>query len=342
MEYVEILEEPASKALRFRYECEGRNAGALFGANSKPDAKTFPKIRIVGYEGPAVLIISCVTDTKPYRQHPYKVVSREREKVKGGAFTMKLIGDDMTVTLEGLGVQCVKKMELEESLKERQSLNIDPFKAGFNHINRTQMLNLEAVRLCFQVFKMVPGQKPFPLPPIVSNPIYDKKTKPDLVILDISDESSPVSGERKIILISDKVKKGKVAIRFYEKNANDDIIWEVIIKSNNENKMIIRRQIAITFWTPPYRHQDIDKPVSVFLQLFHPHDNSCSAPIDFTYFPIASNGMSMLSCISMRRKTKKSDEDDKNDKDKNNLANKPKDETKNGNENSLLALAINI
>ena len=34
---VKIIEQPASKALRFRYECEGRSAGSLPGANSTTD-----------------------------------------------------------------------------------------------------------------------------------------------------------------------------------------------------------------------------------------------------------------------------------------------------------------
>lgn len=44
--YVEIIEQPASKALRFRYECEGRSAGSIPGINSTPESKTFPSIRV--------------------------------------------------------------------------------------------------------------------------------------------------------------------------------------------------------------------------------------------------------------------------------------------------------
>lgn len=44
--YVKIIEQPASKALRFRYECEGRSAGSIPGANSTPENKTFPSIRV--------------------------------------------------------------------------------------------------------------------------------------------------------------------------------------------------------------------------------------------------------------------------------------------------------
>ena len=44
--YVKILEQPASKALRFRYECEGRSAGSIPGSNSTPENKTFPTIQV--------------------------------------------------------------------------------------------------------------------------------------------------------------------------------------------------------------------------------------------------------------------------------------------------------
>merc|ERR1712151_366844 len=44
---VRILEQPASHKLRFRYQCEGRGAGALQGQFSTSDKKTFPKIQIL-------------------------------------------------------------------------------------------------------------------------------------------------------------------------------------------------------------------------------------------------------------------------------------------------------
>lgn len=61
-----IVEQPASKTLRFRYQCEGRSAGSIPGINSTADNKTFPSIRVDGYDGPAVVVVSCVTKNKPY------------------------------------------------------------------------------------------------------------------------------------------------------------------------------------------------------------------------------------------------------------------------------------
>ena len=47
--YVEIVEQPASKGLRFRYECEGRSAGSIPGTHSTCDNKTFPTIKVRCY-----------------------------------------------------------------------------------------------------------------------------------------------------------------------------------------------------------------------------------------------------------------------------------------------------
>lgn len=65
--YATIVEQPASKALRFRYECEGRSAGSIPGATSTADNKTYPTIQIVNYVGRAVVVVSCVTKDFPYK-----------------------------------------------------------------------------------------------------------------------------------------------------------------------------------------------------------------------------------------------------------------------------------
>lgn len=45
--HVKIIEQPASKALRFRYECEGRSAGSIPGVNSTTENKTYPTIQVI-------------------------------------------------------------------------------------------------------------------------------------------------------------------------------------------------------------------------------------------------------------------------------------------------------
>ena len=70
-----ILEQPAYDKLRFRYRCKDQDARVLKGERSNADKKTFPKI--CGYQGPAVVVVSCVThDGEPRpRTHPHNLVS---------------------------------------------------------------------------------------------------------------------------------------------------------------------------------------------------------------------------------------------------------------------------
>lgn len=59
--YVKIIEQPAFKAKRFRYESESKShrGGVIPGSHSSPDSKTFPTIQIMNYNGPAVVGIMC-------------------------------------------------------------------------------------------------------------------------------------------------------------------------------------------------------------------------------------------------------------------------------------------
>merc|ERR1719499_2106015 len=128
--YVEILEQPASKGLRFRYECEGRSAGSIPGVNSSQDNKTFPTIQVVGYSGKAVVVVSCVTSDQPHKPHPHNLVGKEG--CKQGVCTIHM-NDDMTASFPNLGIQCVKKKDIDESLTQRQKIRVDPFQTGFSH-----------------------------------------------------------------------------------------------------------------------------------------------------------------------------------------------------------------
>lgn len=81
------------------------------------------------------------------------------------------------------------------------------FVAGFSHRNQPTSIDLNAVRLCFQVFLEGDNRGKFtvPLNPVVSDPIYDKKAMSDLVICKLSDCSCTVAGGKEIILLCEKV-----------------------------------------------------------------------------------------------------------------------------------------
>ncbi|XP_053961685.1 embryonic polarity protein dorsal isoform X3 [Anastrepha ludens] len=296
--FVKIVEQPASKALRFRYECEGRSAGSIPGVNSTPELKTFPTIEIVGYKGRAVVVVSCVTKDAPYRPHPHNLVGKEG--CKKGVCTLEINSDTMRAVFSNLGIQCVKKKDIEGALKAREDIRVDPFKTGFSHRFQPTSIDLNAVRLCFQVFlKGDMGRFTVPLPPVVSEPIYDKKAMSDLVIRRICSCSATVLGNTKIILLCEKVAKEDIAVRFFEEK-DGVTIWQAFGEFEQND---VHKQTAISFRTPKYHNINITKPIEVFVQLQRPSDGAVSDPEKFQYFP-AESGPEEL-----RRKRQRTDGD---------------------------------
>ncbi|XP_053961677.1 embryonic polarity protein dorsal isoform X1 [Anastrepha ludens] len=286
--FVKIVEQPASKALRFRYECEGRSAGSIPGVNSTPELKTFPTIEIVGYKGRAVVVVSCVTKDAPYRPHPHNLVGKEG--CKKGVCTLEINSDTMRAVFSNLGIQCVKKKDIEGALKAREDIRVDPFKTGFSHRFQPTSIDLNAVRLCFQVFlKGDMGRFTVPLPPVVSEPIYDKKAMSDLVIRRICSCSATVLGNTKIILLCEKVAKEDIAVRFFEEK-DGVTIWQAFGEFEQND---VHKQTAISFRTPKYHNINITKPIEVFVQLQRPSDGAVSDPEKFQYFPAESGRYSL-------------------------------------------------
>ncbi|XP_076765852.1 dorsal isoform X1 [Xylocopa sonorina] len=281
--YVEIIEQPASKALRFRYECEGRSAGSIPGVNSTPENKTFPSIRIVGYKGRAVVVVSCVTKDQPHRPHPHNLVGKEA--CRQGVCTVEISSENMTVTFANLGIQCVKKKDIEEALRIREEIRVDPFRTGFEHKRQPTSIDLNAVRLCFQVF--IEGQKGkinVPLLPVVSDPIFDKKAMSDLVICKLSHCSASVAGGMEMILLCEKVAKEDIQVRFFEEK-DGQIVWEGL---GDFQPTHVHKQTAIAFRTPTYRIQQVEQPVQVYIQLKRPSDGATSEPLPFQMLPLGA------------------------------------------------------
>ncbi|XP_046801942.1 putative transcription factor p65 homolog isoform X2 [Lucilia cuprina] len=297
--YVKITEQPAGKALRFRYECEGRSAGSIPGVNSTPENKTYPTIEIVGYKGRAVVVVSCVTKDQPYRPHPHNLVGKEG--CKKGVCTLEINSETMRAVFSNLGIQCVKKKDIEAALKAREEIRVDPFKTGFAHRFQPSSIDLNSVRLCFQVFMESDQKGRFtqPLPPVVSEPIYDKKAMSDLVICRLCSCSATVLGNTQIILLCEKVAKEDISVRFYEEN-NGKTIWEAYGEFQHTD---VHKQTAIAFKTPRYRKIEITEPAKVFIQLKRPSDGVTSEPLPFEYVPLDSDP------AHLRRKRQKTNGD---------------------------------
>jgi len=194
--FCKIVEQPAENRVRFRFPIEGRSAGSIAGVTSSAELKTFPTIEVVGYKGPAKVVVSCVEDKfhtelngyKTYRAHPHNLVGKQ---CKEGVCIMDINEETMTCQFSNIGVQCVTKKQIEQSLQMRKRIQVDPFGLGFDHKNSDRT----TVRLCFQVFLKPKEGGLVPLVPVVSSLIKDKRAHPDLNIVDISDDNSPVEGK---------------------------------------------------------------------------------------------------------------------------------------------------
>lgn len=278
--YVEIVEQPASKALRFRYECEGRSAGSIPGVNSTSDNKTYPTIKICGYTGQVVIVVSCVTKDEPYRAHPHNLVGRERCERGVCTIPLRVTEETCEYQFKNLGIQCVKRRDIAEALTTREKLRVDPFRKNFDHKNHPQSIDLNAVRLCFQVF--LPdetGRLRRPLTPVVSDVIYDKKAMSDLLIMRSSHCSGPAKGGTQVILLCEKVTREDIEVVFYQEE-DGIIVWE-----ETAIRILVHKQVAIAFETPAYRIPNTTDHVNVYFQLKRLSDNARSNSLPFEYYP---------------------------------------------------------
>ncbi|XP_011496610.1 PREDICTED: embryonic polarity protein dorsal-like [Ceratosolen solmsi marchali] len=123
---VKIIEQPSSKGTRFRYECEGRFSNNILGASGK---KSFPTIRIINYNGPLSIIVSCVTKDLPYRPHPHKLVNGNDIQEHGICLFRIPENNKHDISFRHLSVQCTAKRNIIKSLAERERVQIDPFKS---------------------------------------------------------------------------------------------------------------------------------------------------------------------------------------------------------------------
>ena len=105
---VQIIEQPTPNKHRFRYKNESRGgaAGSLTGASSSSNERTYPTIKILGYKGPAKVLVSCVTDEEPYKVHPHKLVGKS---CPNGFRVQDINTDDMTAEFTHMGIQCVTR-----------------------------------------------------------------------------------------------------------------------------------------------------------------------------------------------------------------------------------------
>lgn len=273
--YIEIIEQPRQRGLRFRYECEGRSAGSIPGEHSTENNRTYPSIQIANYYGKGKVRITLVTKNDPYKPHPHDLVGKD---CRDGYYEAEFGQERRPLFFQNLGIRCVKKKEVKEAIISRIRAGINPFNVPEPQLLDIEDCDLKVVRLCFQVF--LPderGNLTTALPPIVSNPIYDNRAPntAELRICRVNKNCGSVRGGDEIFLLCDKVQKDDIEVRFVLNN------WEA---KGIFSQADVHRQVAIVFKTPPYC-KPIMEPVTVKMQLRRPSDQEVSESMDFRYLP---------------------------------------------------------
>uniref|UniRef100_A0A672V5F0 RELA proto-onco, NF-kB subunit n=1 Tax=Strigops habroptila TaxID=2489341 RepID=A0A672V5F0_STRHB len=193
---VEILEQPKARGMRFRYKCEGRSAGSIPGEHSTESARTHPTIRVNNYRGPSRVRVSLVTKDPPHRPHPHELVGKD---CHDGYYEAELPPERSVHSFQNLGIQCVKKRELEAAVAERIRTNNNPFNVPAEQ--RGGEYDLSSVRLCFQVWVRGVG----------GGPVYDNRapSAAELRICRVNRNCGSCRGGDEIFLLCDKVQKGQ-------------------------------------------------------------------------------------------------------------------------------------
>ncbi|CAL8326505.1 unnamed protein product [Lota lota] len=272
--YLEIIEQPKARGMRFRYKCEGRSAGSIPGEKTNDTTKTHPAIRVNNYSGPLRVRISLVTKNAPYKPHPHELVGKD---CKHGYYEADLQARRVH-SFQSLGIQCVKKKDVTEAITCRLQTNNNPYNIPEAKVWEEEF-DLNAVRLCVQATVTLPTGETVSLDPVVSQPIYDNRAPntAELKICRVNKNSGSCKGGDEIFLLCDKVQKEDIEVRFFKDS------WE---GKGIFSQADVHRQVAIVFRTPAYHDANLGGPVHVKMQLRRPSDREVSEPMDFQFLPV--------------------------------------------------------
>ncbi|XP_055794834.1 transcription factor p65-like [Salvelinus fontinalis] len=271
--FIEIIEQPKPRGMRFRYKCEGRSAGSIPGEKSNDTTKTHPAIKVHNYNGPLRVRVSLVTKNPPHKPHPHELVGKD---CKHGYYEADL-QERRVHSFQNLGIQCVKKKDVNEAVSCRLQTQNNPFNIPEAKVWEEEF-DLNAVRLCFQASITLPTGELHPLEPVVSQPIYDNRAPntAELKICRVNRNSGSCRGGDEIFLLCDKVQKEDIEVRFFQDS------WE---GKGTFSQADVHRQVAIVFRTPPFYNTNLTEPIRVKMQLRRPSDREVSEPMDFQFLP---------------------------------------------------------
>ncbi|XP_073867804.1 proto-oncogene c-Rel isoform X5 [Macaca fascicularis] len=144
--YIEIIEQPRQRGMRFRYKCEGRSAGSIPGEHSTDNNRTYPSIQIMNYYGKGKVRITLVTKNDPYKPHPHDLVGKD---CRDGYYEAEFGQERRPLFFQNLGIRCVKKKEVKEAIISRIKAGINPFNAQYIYIHHTLRTTIPCVLVRF-------------------------------------------------------------------------------------------------------------------------------------------------------------------------------------------------
>uniref|UniRef100_A0A671PSM1 Nuclear factor NF-kappa-B p105 subunit-like n=1 Tax=Sinocyclocheilus anshuiensis TaxID=1608454 RepID=A0A671PSM1_9TELE len=255
-------------------------------------------IPVCNYQGAARVVVQLVTNTTEPHLHAHSLVGKQCDK---GICIVELLPKDSSISFPNLGILHVTKKNVSKVLEERM---IEAYRMGYNYgifinpeidalqgevrvpreladaernlissasIHQSKEMDLSVVRLMFTAF--LPdsdGGFSRRLEPVISDPIFDSK--------------APNASNLKIVRMDRTAGclwHYDIQVRFYEDDESG-LTWEAY---GDFSPTDVHRQFAIVFKTPKYRDQNLQKPISVFVQLKRKSDNETSEPKPFTYHP---------------------------------------------------------
>ncbi|XP_055632600.1 proto-oncogene c-Rel-like [Toxorhynchites rutilus septentrionalis] len=230
---IQITEQPAERH-RFRYASE--HPSYIRGSKNTRECLTYPTVEIVDYFGRAKLTVYSVTEDPIPRLHPY-TLSGTCEVIIGPNNPLKYCFKDLSIC-------CITRKMLRRQ-----------------HANDLDVVNLNVLRLCFEASLLTASGEVTQTLRAFSRKIYNAKKRPELIIHELSDCSSPMSGGKNITLLCDEVDKNDIQVRFSLCRSNQSEGWCGYGIFHPEAD--IHKKVAISFMTPPFRNQFLTQSVKV-------------------------------------------------------------------------------
>merc|ERR1712012_212398 len=267
----EIIEQPTPTVNKFRFVSEllkkpeqnkplnerlglitKKNDGTIYG---QAGGKSLQKIRIHsgGYRGMAEIMISAVETNDDCSVHPHVIVGGDN--ISTGPMFVKRVkiekeSTDVDIRIAIVstkkGAESKTTLELIQKAHEDALYGQDLIYKILHPDHSDHKYDLNAVRLRFQV-KLIEGIQDF-LVPVISNPIRIGS----LEIKDISDNTAPMQGGKKIIIVCHKLKtekNEKIIPEFCYLDQTKNI-WFTAPVSRDETSLKSYDGVAISLRTP--------------------------------------------------------------------------------------------